>query len=163
NYVDGAAARLNTEGFRVDAHVKLGEPAALILETVRELHADLIAMTTHGRTGLGRLVFGSVAEEVLRGTSVPVFLVRVSEAAAADAAQRWAMELARRLGAELLLTHVTTDLPPLYQESWGLADAAAVVEEQRKWATDTLQSRVDAIAREGLTARAKIAVGVPVD
>src|SRR5436189_152144 len=78
--------------------------------------------------------------------------------AAADAAQRWAMELPRRLGAELLLTHVTTDLPPLYQESWGLADAAAVVEEQRKWATDTLQSRVDAIAREGLTARAKIAV-----
>jgi nucleotide-binding universal stress UspA family protein len=44
---------------------------------------DLIAMTTHGRTGLRRLAFGSVAEQVLRHAPVPVFLVRVSEAEAA--------------------------------------------------------------------------------
>jgi hypothetical protein len=41
---------------------------------------DLIVMSTHGRSGLGRLVFGSVAESVLRGTRVPILLVRPSTA-----------------------------------------------------------------------------------
>ena len=53
--------------------------------------ADLIAMTTHGRTGLGRLLFGSVAEAVMRRANIPVFIVRAAEdaqrraAASADA------------------------------------------------------------------------------
>ncbi|MBI1736971.1 MAG: universal stress protein, partial [Candidatus Rokubacteria bacterium] len=41
-----------------------------------------IAMTTHGRTALGRLLFGSVAEAVLRRAHVPVFIVRSTEAGA---------------------------------------------------------------------------------
>ncbi len=41
---------------------------------------DLIVMSTHGRTGFGRLVFGSVAESVLRGTTVPILLLRPSAA-----------------------------------------------------------------------------------
>jgi nucleotide-binding universal stress UspA family protein len=54
----------------------------------REIGADLIAMTTHGRSGLGRLLFGSVAEAVLRESQLPVFLMRVTEAqVAARAAQ----------------------------------------------------------------------------
>ncbi len=82
----------------------------------------------------------------------------------ADRAQRRAVGLARALGAELVLLHVTADLPPLYNEGvWGLADAAAVVEGQRKWATGTLQSRIDSITSEGVPARAKVVPGVPVD
>ena len=82
----------------------------------------------------------------------------------ADRAQRRAVGLARALGAELVLLHVTTDPPPLYNEGyWGLADAAAVVERQRKWATDTLQARVDMLAKDGVPARARVAAGVPVD
>ncbi|MGH7319833.1 MAG: universal stress protein, partial [Candidatus Rokuibacteriota bacterium] len=42
----------------------------------REYQADLIAMTTHGRSGLSRLLFGSVAEAVLRRAHVPVFLAK---------------------------------------------------------------------------------------
>jgi hypothetical protein len=41
---------------------------------------DLIVMSTHGRSGLGRLVVGSVAESVLRGTTTPILIVRAGHA-----------------------------------------------------------------------------------
>lgn len=53
-----------------------GEPAAVIAETAAEIGADLVVMGTHGRTGLTRLVMGSVAEEVLRRAPCPVLTVR---------------------------------------------------------------------------------------
>jgi nucleotide-binding universal stress UspA family protein len=82
----------------------------------------------------------------------------------ADRAQRRAVGLARALGAELVLLHVATDPPPVYNEGfWGLADVPAFVEGQRKWATDMLQSRVDTIVKDGTAARAKVTAGVPVD
>ena len=43
-------------------------------------HVDLIVMMSHGRSGLGRLVMGSVAESVLRGTTTPILLLRVNGA-----------------------------------------------------------------------------------
>lgn len=49
---------------------------ATILNTARELGADLIAMSTHGRSGLARLVMGSVADDVVRHADLPVLLVR---------------------------------------------------------------------------------------
>jgi nucleotide-binding universal stress UspA family protein len=60
-----------------------GKPAAEILAAARDLDAGLIAMTTHGRGGFDRLVFGSVAESVIRGAHVPVLAVRASEAVVA--------------------------------------------------------------------------------
>lgn len=53
-----------------------GDPAAVIVETAAEAEADIVVMGTHGRTGLTRLVMGSVAEEVLRRSSCPVLTVR---------------------------------------------------------------------------------------
>jgi nucleotide-binding universal stress UspA family protein len=63
-----------------------------IVAAARQTGADLIAMTTHGRSGLGRLLFGSVAEAVLRESRLPVFLMRVTEA---QVAQRAAQGAAR--------------------------------------------------------------------
>jgi nucleotide-binding universal stress UspA family protein len=60
--------------------VRRGEPVEEIVECAREVDADLIAMTTHGRSGLGRWLFGSVAEAVLREAEIPVFLMRMTEA-----------------------------------------------------------------------------------
>ena len=56
------------------------------MDCAREVDADLIAMTTHGRSGLGRLLFGSVAEAVLRQAEIPVFLMRLTEASVAAGA-----------------------------------------------------------------------------
>ena len=53
----------------------------MIITRARDLDASLIAMTTHGRSGLARLVFGSTAEAVLRHPPCPILLVRVGEAA----------------------------------------------------------------------------------
>jgi nucleotide-binding universal stress UspA family protein len=51
-------------------------PAAEILLVAQEIRCDLIVMGTHGRTGLGRMLSGSVAEEVLRRASCPVLTVK---------------------------------------------------------------------------------------
>jgi nucleotide-binding universal stress UspA family protein len=80
SYLDHVLVELRAAGLDVTSEVRIGTPATVILDVVREQGAELIAMTTHGRTGLGRLVFGSVAEHVLRHATAPVFLVRVSEA-----------------------------------------------------------------------------------
>ena len=76
-YLDAVKRRLEAEGVRgVETHVWYGSAAAAIVEAAALYKADLIVMTTHGRSGLGRLVFGSVAESVLRGTTAPILLVR---------------------------------------------------------------------------------------
>jgi nucleotide-binding universal stress UspA family protein len=68
---------------RVRIGVRKGEPATEIVEAAAEERADLIAMTTHGRSGLSRLLFGSVAEAVLRQAEIPIFLTPVRETEAA--------------------------------------------------------------------------------
>ena len=65
---------------RVQTSVWYGTPAPAIVEAARAGKVDVIVMTTHGRSGLGRLVLGSVAEAVLRGTTTPILLVRAESA-----------------------------------------------------------------------------------
>lgn len=79
-YLAGIAGELRRKGIRVGTRVGRGDPASEILTGARETGADLIAMTTHGRTGPARLLFGSVAEMVLRRADVPVLLMRQTEA-----------------------------------------------------------------------------------
>jgi len=79
-YLAPLAEDLRARGVRVRTEVRHGEPVDEIVDCAREAGADLIAMTTHGRSGLGRLLFGSVAEAVLRQAEIPVFLMRMTEA-----------------------------------------------------------------------------------
>lgn len=80
-YLTAIAAELRAKGLRVDTQVRVGDSAVEeILAGARDVGADLIAMTTHGRGGLGRLLFGSVAEAVLRQADIPVFLMRQTKA-----------------------------------------------------------------------------------
>lgn len=60
------------------AKVRYGEPVEETLNHVAWDHIDLIAIDTHGRTGLTRLVMGSVAKHVLRRTAVPMLLLRAA-------------------------------------------------------------------------------------
>jgi nucleotide-binding universal stress UspA family protein len=79
-YLAPLAVELSNKGVRVSTRVRRGDPATEIVNGAHDAGADLIAMTTHGRSGLGRLVFGSVAEAVLRHARLPVFLMRATEA-----------------------------------------------------------------------------------
>ena len=78
-YLATLAAELRTKGIRVRAEVRSGDAYAEILAGAREVGADLVAMTTHGRGGLGRLLIGSVADAVQRQVEVPVLLMRTTE------------------------------------------------------------------------------------
>jgi nucleotide-binding universal stress UspA family protein len=59
-----------------EASVKVGNPAEEIINAAEELDVDLIVMATHGRAGVPRLVLGSVAEYVIRGSDRPVLAVK---------------------------------------------------------------------------------------
>ena len=76
SYLDAIAARLADRSLtRVVRSVWYSSAAKAIVEAARVRHADVIVMSTHGRSGLGRLLLGSVAESVLRGTRTPILLV----------------------------------------------------------------------------------------
>ena len=75
-YLDGVAARLRHRGFTVRTAVIEGIPAMDVIAYADEHDADVIAMSTHGYGGLKRLLLGSVADKVLRGTHRPVLLYR---------------------------------------------------------------------------------------
>jgi nucleotide-binding universal stress UspA family protein len=75
-----AKDKLEQAGFKVETAVRFGEPAQEISDFVEYQHVDMVVMATHGRSGLSRMVLGSVAERVLRALHVPVMMVRpVSE------------------------------------------------------------------------------------
>jgi nucleotide-binding universal stress UspA family protein len=75
-YLDGVAAQL--DGIDVRTEIRQGQPAREILNAIRELDVDLVAMATHSRQGIDRLLFGSIAEEVIHASSMPVLLIRAS-------------------------------------------------------------------------------------
>ena len=78
-YLEGVADRIRSRGLRADTVVMAHPtPAEAIGEVADESRADLVAMATHGYSGLRRVLFGSVAEEVLRHGSVPMLIQRPS-------------------------------------------------------------------------------------
>jgi nucleotide-binding universal stress UspA family protein len=116
-------------GLRADGDFREGKPAAEVVKAARELHADLVVMGTHGRSGFSRWVLGSVAETVLRRAPCPVltipalapdrpgpmFFKRILCATdfspASEAAVGFATSLAAEADAALLLVHVLERWP----------------------------------------------------
>ncbi len=76
-YLEERADRMRRRGLRVTTSVAVDAQAGHgILSEAEAVGCDLIAMATHGRSGVGRLVLGSAADKVLRGTQVPLLLYR---------------------------------------------------------------------------------------
>jgi nucleotide-binding universal stress UspA family protein len=125
-YLQVVATRLNDRGFRCEIAVPYGAAADWIQEEALLRHADLIVMSTHGRSGPQRWLFGSVAEEVVSKSSLPVLLVRawlpehrellleerprvlvpMDGSTFAEAALPEAAALADEIGAELVLIRI---------------------------------------------------------
>ena len=72
----GAKERLSKAGLKVRVQVLFGRPAERIVDYAAKEEVDLIAMATHGRSGLSRWVFGSVVNKVLRAAALPILLIR---------------------------------------------------------------------------------------
>ena len=77
-YLEYIASRLQRNGLEVSIATEIGAVAASIIQYAEDTGVDLIAMCTHGRTGLRRWTLGSVADRVLRAGRVPLLLVRAA-------------------------------------------------------------------------------------
>ncbi len=76
DYLEKTGEGLRSKGAIVKTMVSTGNTAEEIIKIADELMVDLVAMSTHGRSGLSRLAFGSVTDKVLRGGHVPVLMIR---------------------------------------------------------------------------------------
>lgn len=154
--------------------VRTGDPAAGILTAALEKNIDLIAMTTRGRSGLARLVLGSVAAEVVRKAQLPVLLThpgqprpgsrirRILVPAAAGEIPAPLLETVRSLAsaasAEVVLFHAETPVSDPAPQ-WGSASPLSI----RGQADHRLQESADLLERQGLVAWPVVASGEPVE
>ncbi len=83
--MDGCIARLKQHGVQAQGVVSAGSAWSCIGQTAEAQHADLVVVGTHGRSGFQRALLGSVAEKVVRTSTVPVLTVRGQPAEARSA------------------------------------------------------------------------------
>lgn len=172
-YVASVADDASREGITVETEIKTGYPADCILAYADEYSIDLVAMGTHGRTGVRRYVLGSVAESVIRLADVPVLTVRLTEhrlhhfpyedvlvptdgSRGAAVATEWALDIADAYDATV---HALSVIDPM---SLGIdvrsVDRTQVLEDAAEEAVDD----VLAAAREaGLEATGAVTEGTP--
>lgn len=172
-YLNGIAGPLHDEGLSVKTALETGTPAECILDYANSMGSDLIAMSTHGRSAVGRWVFGSVADRVLRGASCPVLLTRGGETPGGEPPMRriavtldgtavseqvvpHAAGMARAFGAEILLMRVVRAAAAVYAS----AEAMPVIIEDNgvdeAEAADYLSQWQARLSAEGCTARVMV-------
>lgn len=74
-YINAKIQKVIKDHVRVSGMTREGPVPDTILEVAEETHADLIAMSTHGRTGISRWLLGSVADKIVHRAHIPVMLV----------------------------------------------------------------------------------------
>lgn len=75
DYLEHIGKNLQLNGYQVSIEVMGGEPADLIIAVAEQRRVDMIIMSTHGRSGLSRVLFGSITLKVLETASMPVLVV----------------------------------------------------------------------------------------
>lgn len=172
-YVAAVADRATDAGVAVERSVRTGYPEDCILAYADEHDVDLVAMGTHGRTGVRRYVLGSVADRVVRLADVPVLTVRLGEdrtsffpyedilvptdgSDGATAAAEWAVSVADAYDATVHALSVV-DVTSLGIDVRSV-DRADNLDDSARSAVDD----VTAMAREaGLSATGTVATGTP--
>jgi nucleotide-binding universal stress UspA family protein len=176
SYLEHQREELANRGIDGETSIALvhGEPAQAILDYAKVDHSDLVAMTTHGRSGVTRWAWGSVADKVLHSTDLPLLLVRPRENASQGPAQAirkilvpldgselsqsvlpFAETLAKALGASVVLFHAA--LPPML----AYPGAEMISVDQRVW--DTIKEEATKFVTDAaadLTAKGIHAVGI---
>jgi len=75
-YLERIAKAMKAKGIKVDTEVLLGDPAEEIVNYAKHPGCDIIVISSHGRSGISRWAFGSVADRVFRASCVPILMVR---------------------------------------------------------------------------------------
>ncbi|MEP7189642.1 MAG: universal stress protein, partial [Roseiflexaceae bacterium] len=179
---------LQRDGYRVTSQVRFGDPAVEIAKLARSANAAIVAMATHGQTGLRHLLLGSVAEQVLRDLTIPVLLIRPTDRTPdrtparpnarrltvivpldgtpiAEQALDCAAELASSISARLVLTTVEPTVADV-----GLADVGAIpywVQEDHETAMLRLNAYLKQTAArlkdQGLIVETRLSEGNPAE
>ncbi len=76
NYVQRVADRVKSNGVNVRGEILIGKPSVKLSEYANNGGFDLVVIATHGRSGISRWVWGSVADRLLRSVCIPIFMVR---------------------------------------------------------------------------------------
>jgi nucleotide-binding universal stress UspA family protein len=156
-YLKIVQSRQAGHGFTVAGEVVEGDPASVIVDTARLNRADLIAMSSHGYSGLTRWILGSVAERVLRAADCPVLVLRSSEpirrilitldgSKISEHVLEPALELARTVGASVCLLRAVpepslVELSELDEFETGLGQR--ILYEHREEAEQYLAARAE--------------------
>jgi nucleotide-binding universal stress UspA family protein len=168
DYLNGVARGTGLPPERVRTTVMMGHAADTIIAVAEQEPGTLIAMTSHGRTGLGQFLIGSVANKILHTSTVPVFLFRSKDAQSgqlpaalktvivpldgstlAEQALPGARELAAALGLDIILVRVTEPLVG-YDASMGVEYTPQdVIDTIRQEAKSYLAGKVKEIKTSG--------------
>ena len=180
-YLEAKAAELRAAGFNVRARVLQGPAAEAILGAAREEAASLIAISTHGRSGLSRWIFGSVAGKIVQSTDRPLLIVRPGEKApasvqirkilvpldgsdVAEAVLPFVEDLAKAVGAAVVLFNA---IPPLAAypgfETAQPVLVGRVIEEMQDDARKLLSRVAKEMEGRGVTASMVVTVALAVD
>ena len=76
DYLNGAAKAFTAAGIEVSTQVRQGIAGDELLEAIEEEHIDVAAVATHGRSGISRTIFGSVADKLIRESGKPVLVIK---------------------------------------------------------------------------------------
>ncbi|MBI3742697.1 MAG: universal stress protein [Chloroflexi bacterium] len=179
-YLQRTERSLTGQGLAVNTELTLGAPADAIIDAVGRLKCDVVAMTTRGHAGIGRWIFGSVADKVLHLTSVPLLMVRPIKdavAAAEPPIRRIVVPLDGSPLAEEVLPHTKAlaqavraeialfQVVPFQTYAMAVAEAytydPSIDEEMVTWASEYLGKLQDSIQKQGLSATANVRRGDP--
>jgi nucleotide-binding universal stress UspA family protein len=184
-YLSGVASRLGTLNVRIGTRAPFAAPAAGILAEVTAAAADLVVMCTHGRSGVGRVLYGSVAEAVMAKSPVPVLLVHptgpvpdlatapggssvlvpLDGSALAEASLPAALDMARALGGALQLLRVVVPNvgyypDPMLGQPYISDSGEKVIQEQTAEAEGYLKKISDGLAGD-VTVQSLVRLGWP--
>jgi nucleotide-binding universal stress UspA family protein len=181
-YLARIAGEVRGRGLQCQTELRFDDAATGIVACALDDGADLLAMVTHGRGGLGRWVYGSVAEAVLRQTPVPLLLVRAWRTAGissifaahprllvpldgsrtAEAALPVAGRLARQLAGEVLLVRAVPTPTAGGALDWALApDLGVEATALTRDATDYLARVAERLRQTGVTVQCAARSGEP--
>lgn len=181
DYLARVKQRFDAEGVPVTTEVTSGSPAEAIATLAEAGKADLVAMSTHGRSGLARWVMGSVADRVIRETTKPLLLYRPTDSAPSGATINHLVvpldgsELAEQtlptvaalaplLGASVTLFRAVPTYTFAFAEPYpfGGAEASAeILEAIENEALEYLNDQAAALRAKGLTVEVKKTLGDP--
>lgn len=183
DYLGRVAQQLTNTGLKVQSQVTMGDIAAAIVRYAQQKGMDLIALATHGRSGLQRWFHGSVAEKVLHTTQTPLLLIRPTEEQAAPAPQltqivvpvdgspaaEAALPLAEALAASckvpLVLVQVVETVSLSFADpgGMGLSNYPQILEGLQEAADIYMQRLAATVSSKGFSIHTETPMGTPAD